>query len=520
MSAIITDNKITIDITPDKLKAYLRFETDAECNDITELDIFNILKENNIAITDSLKGKVSELVTLLHSGTVPKEPVLIAEGTPPVEPIDQQFEWDSALQNSNDIPDDEETSVNFYQRHKLVTVDTGQKIGKIIKGQEGKEGIDIFGKPINIRTQPANVKLGENVKLDDDGQTVVAQQAGQAIYQRNKIFVKDVLEIKGDVDFETGNVESASNVLVWGTVKDLFIVKSKQDISVYRLVESAYLFAQENIRIVGGIKGRNKAIIEAGGDINVKFAEYAYLEAGGNIEIAKEVIDSIILCTGTLNVENGAIIGGQAFACQGINVKTLGSPAGVKTIVGVASNPNILNELFTLEQINSETQKTIEKIRQTVAPLLKQMKRLTPEQREKATELMYRADELESENQKREERKQQLLQHMPDPTSVTLFVSTKILPNTEIRIGNRFAVIKQEILGPVKITLKKIQNVTEMVQTNQLSGSVYTLTSRKLDIENIEIPQKPKIIQPGYEETQQQTQEPNTDDNNNDSDTQ
>ncbi len=502
----VTDNKIELEVTQDKLKAYLKFDPQASYVDTTDLDIFNILKENNIVITDTVKSRVSKLAEFLKANSIPQEPFPVAEGIPPVQATDQQFEWDKSLHNTDENIDDEE-SVNFYQRNKLATVEENQKIGKIIPGKEGRDGTDVFGKPIPARKQPLNIKLGENVVLDEDGQTVIAQKPGQVIFQRNKIFVKDVLEIEGDVDFETGNIESASNVLIWGTVKDLFIVRSKQNISVYKLVESAYLFAEENIIIVGGIKGRGKAIIQAGGDINVKFAEYAYLEAGGNIEIAKEIIDSTILCKGILRVENGSIIGGQSFACQGINVKTLGSPSGVKTVVGVASNPNILHELFQLEQTYNETQKMIDKIRETVAPLLKQMKRLTPEQREKATELMYKADELEAENKQREERKQQLSDSMPNPMETNLYVATKILPNTEIRIGNRFALIKQEIAGPVKITLKKIQNVTEMVQINQLSGSIYTITSRKINPAEIEIPQKPKITQPGYNEQEEKQQQ-------------
>ncbi len=288
-------------------------------------------------------------------------------------------------------------------------------------------------------------------------------------------------------------------MLVRGIVKDLFIVKSKKNISIGKLVEAAYLFADEDIEIFGGVKGREKAILAAKGNITAKFLEYVYLEAGGNVEISKQAMDSSIVCQGRLDIKNGSLIAGQSYACQGAIIKSLGSPSGVKTIIGIASNPFVFHRLFEIDQqVETEKQK-IEKIRISVAPLMQQLKRLTPEQREKATELMYMADSLESENTNRHKEKEELLASMPDPNTVELTVLSKILPNTEVRIGNRYTTIKEEIKGPVKILLRKIEGVTEMVQVSQSSGSVHTFKSRKLDISSIELPQKPEIAQPGTE---------------------
>ncbi len=495
MDNIVTKNKMTLDVSPDKLRCYLVFEPDGEYKDVTDLDIIELLKKHNIVITERVRELIQSAVAELSRGASPQEPILIAEGTAPVYPVDQRFEWADELTHHENIPENE--TVNFYQQTRLTLVEKGMVLGKIVHGREGKEGVDVYGNPIKIRIRPVEVKLGENVELAEDNETVKATAAGQAFYERNKVYVRDVLEIKGNVDFETGNIEAGSDVLIRGLVKDLFIVRSKKNISVAKLVESAYLFADGNITIAGGVKGRGKARLEAGGNIAARFIEYTYVESAGDVIIGNEVIDSIIICKGMLKVERGALIGGQSYAFRGAVVKNLGSSSGVKTIIGIASDPFVLSEVVQLERKIEEIRPKIEKIRTTVAPLLQQIKRLTPEQREKATELMFTADNLEIECQKYAERIDELKSQIPEPGSAELVVFSTVYPNTEIIINNRVTVIKQELKGPVKITLRRVKGVTEMVQINQLTGSVYTLKSHKLPYEEIKVPPKPPIAQPG-----------------------
>jgi uncharacterized protein (DUF342 family) len=263
------------------------------------------------------------------------------------------------------------------------------------------------------------------------------------------------------------------------------------------MVEAAYLFAEEDLTIVGGVKGRDKALLEAHGNINAKFLNYVFLEAGGDVEICKESIDGIIICNGWLDLANGSLIGGQSFALKGAEVKSLGSPAGVKTIIGVGFNPLDYKKILEMDLTIKKEAEIVQKVRTSVEPLLKQLKRLTPEQREKATELMFRAESMEQEIKQKETEKARILATFPPCNEVEVRIGGRILPNSQIHVCDKFTTIHEEIKGPVKFLVRQVEGRKELLMINQLSGAVRTLVSGKLDHEVLNIPPKPEIAQPG-----------------------
>lgn len=462
---------------------------------LTEEQVLATLRENNVVTNDITRKHVKEFIEFLKSDKVSSEPFLIAEGKEVVEPVDAEFTLAEELRQKDAAND--EAVVNFYSRHTVITVDAGTVIGKASMPIVGKEGADVHGKVIRPTRPPVDVRLGENVEMDPKTRLLKATSAGQVICERGKISVRGVYDISGDVCFETGNVDSATDVLVQGTVHDLFIVKSKRNISVRGLIESAYLFAGGNVTIIGGVKGREKAIIEADGDVNVKFIDSTWVRAGGLMEVARECLNANVICRGELDLRNGVIIGGHVFAVGGIRVKTLGSPANVPTTVGIACDPSELHKTFMIDEKIVQMTDVVGKIKKNVEPLMQQLKRLTAEQREKATELMYKSYEIEESIQKLQDQKVAILGAMPDPLSVAIMVSLTIFPNTEVVIGNKCYHFREEVKGPVRIELRKMEGVTEMVIVNRLSGSLRTLRAQPITADCVAFPERPHIHQPG-----------------------
>jgi len=498
---------IRIETSPDRLQAHVDIRADRSLKEVTEQDLCELLKAKGIVVNDSCREHINELAKLLQSASVPGEPFLVAQGTAPVEPVDAEFVWDEALKQDQTGPDDS-GAVNFYERHKLVTVEAGVAIGKIVAPQPGKDGVDVYGKPAKPKRSPVKIRVGENVELDEETQTVRSKRAGQVIFEKGKVSVRSSLEVPGDIDFGTGNVDAASDILIRGSVHDLFIVKSKRTISVQGMVESAYLFAGGNITIVGGVKGRDKAIMEAAGDVNAKFLDSVYLIAGGDVNVAKEAIDNNIICGGSFDIRHGVIIGGRQFVMGDIRAKVIGSQADVKTVVGTGCDPRRSRSIIEIKQKIEQMRKLAEKIRLNVDPLLKQMKRLTANQREKATELMYKASALEQKIADMDAEKQEIVKAFPDITEVQLNVTSKIYPNTVIIIANKFLVIKEEVKGPVKITLRKVEGVTEMLLINGLTGSIRTLPAQAVGLEQLQFAARPEIAQPGTKPQEQADQSP------------
>lgn len=490
----VENSAIRVDVSRDRLEATLFLRADGHYDGVTELGVFDALQQAGVAVAEDVRKQVRELIVQVRQGDIPSEPVLVARGTPATDPIDGRLEWDDALAQT-DAPVDDEVVVNFYERHKIVAVENGARIGAIVPGRPGKPGVDVYGKTLPPRRPPIQIRLGEYVTLDNDGRTVRAAAAGQVVLSRGKLSVRTVLDVK-NVDFETGNIDSASDVLVHGLVKDLFIVRSKQNVTVRGMVESAYIFAEGDVTIFGGVKGRGKGVIEAGGDISVKFLDSVYVVCGGEVEVAKEVIDNVILARGSLKAGHGTIIGGWHAAFGSVHAKAIGSPAGVKTVVGAGFDPQAHAKVFDLNDRIDKTREVVEKIRKNVEPLMQNLKRLSAEQREKATELMYRADDLDAAIQKLQDEKETRLGGLPDLQAAEIAVSARIFPNTHLILGNRIIAVREEIKGPVRIMIRKIDGVSEVVLVNKLSGSSRILPAQQIGKDALVIPPKPEIAQP------------------------
>jgi hypothetical protein len=482
-----------IEITPDAQQAYLTLRADQKQISFSDLEVLEAIKKRNILTNDFVRNRVKELMLHLADGKL-GEPFLVAEGQPPSQPIGEQFIWADSLKPIV-APGNDEGAINFYSRHQIMTVEADTIIGRIDPFQPGKPGLDVFGKSVNPRQSPSRIHLGQNVVFEPDGRSVRATAAGQVILERGKLSVRSVLDVKGDVSFETGNIDSASDVLVHGSIRDLFVVKSKRKISIKGMVDSAFLQADGDITIVGGVKGRGKALMEAGGDIHAKFLDSVYAIAGGDVEIANEAIDSTILCSGHLKMKHGVILGGRQYATGGIRAKTIGSPSGVKTVVGVGTDPRLGRHLLELDATIEKSRDLVAKIQKHVTPLLQQLKRLTAEQREKATELMCHAETVEQNIQKMLEEKQAIMNGFPNPLDVELVVFSKIFPNTQVQIAHKVVAIKEEIAGPFRIVLRRENGVTEMILINKLSGSIRTLPAQRVGIEHLDVPERPQSAQ-------------------------
>jgi uncharacterized protein (DUF342 family) len=267
------------------------------------------------------------------------------------------------------------------------------------------------------------------------------------------------------------------------------------------MVEAAFLQADGDISIVGGVKGRGKALMESGGDISAKFLNGIYVIAKGKVTICKEAIDSVILAGDILDIRFGSILSGYTFALKGIRAQSIGSPGGVKTVVGIGMNPLIYERIFELEKMMKKNQEVIEKVQTSVQPLLNQLKRLTADQREKATELMFKSQEMQTQVDEQKKEVDALLASLPPYTEIELSVTSRILPKTQIFIADRYATIQEEIKGRYKVILRQVQGVKEMLLVNQLTGAVRSLIAGRLEPENfaeaLKLPPKPEIKQPG-----------------------
>ncbi len=278
--------------------------------------------------------------------------VRIVVGKDPVIGEDARLEDPlNLLKYSNHLFNNPNSKTNYKQSALFKKVSQGDLILKKIPARQGAVGSDVFGEKIEC---PAGLDIKmpiiDNCQRDESGLGLVSKVDGCAYADKDIIFVTKALHIKGNVDFETGNIDSNVSVTVSGDVLSDFSINSGQDIAVNGVIEGAEINAGNSVFCKRGVNGKDKAVINAGKNVecvHINSAEvYAtnYVVSSGPI-IKSKVAGMRVSAEGS----NGQIMGGCINAWEDIYAQEIGSEMGVKTelVLGDELN-NLQNRVYQL----------------------------------------------------------------------------------------------------------------------------------------------------------------------------
>jgi uncharacterized protein (DUF342 family) len=517
----VSDNASTyhieVGVSEDRMEAWLEVRVpDCATTAPTVEQLAALVEKQKVAVTDAVRQRLDKLATLLAAALAPPEGtdppevpsrVPLAEGQPATDATDGVFEWSPDLEARRNPPTDDD-HVDYFAMNTIVTVPAGAYLGRIIAPIAGTSGTDVLGNeraPRKPKGVPVTLGCGVQIgppEADADGprgampgsdsppadaaegDLIYARSDGRVVLAHGRIAVEEVLEIRGDVDFNSGSVDACVDVLVCGTVRSNFTVKTTKALSVERVIEAAEVHADQDIMVRGGIFGQEcTGRVSAGGDIAAHLLNEAVVCARGDVHVKKEIINSRVTTNGQLIAERSTMIGGECHARERMTLRVVGSDAGVVTLISVGPNINELRRARQKEREIKALEKSAEQIRKTVEPLMANMKRLLPEQRERATELICKADELElsgAELRQEIERMRAAARPVGEPA---LTVEEVIHAGTVVTIGTRDVHFGKLLHGPVRLELRKVKNVTEVVAVNQRTGSITVLPSTEADLD-------------------------------------
>lgn len=272
-------------------------------------------------------------------------PLRIATGVAPIKRHDGTIEWEVGTSRSAGSAADECGQIDFHERQYVQNVSTGQRLGIMLGAVDPEPGIGVDGVEIPTKEKPVPPpKLGigiESKKIDDGSTLLVAQFEGMLVLDKNGIpTVVEHLEVPGDVDFETGNIDARGNVVIRGTIRSEFRVRTTGDLTVHGMVEAAHLDVGGNLVVEKGILGDEGAIVEVVGDVTVRYCQNARLRCGGSVKILDSDTNSDIRCEGLLDATEGRgrLRGGRYSARAGIAAREIGSEMGVPTSASVGGD--------------------------------------------------------------------------------------------------------------------------------------------------------------------------------------
>ena len=327
------DNLVEITLSEDQTRAFARFKASPADHLILLNDFLDFLrlKEICFGILDD-----DDLDNWLRAPG--PEPFCVARGETPVSGQDGSVTYNFETDYTNPGKIMEDGRIDFRDRGSIPFVNKGDILGTRLMPKQGKNGVSVSGEAIIVEEPFDPVFLpGPGTSISEDGTTIRAEIDGQPhLDYLGEISVNPELPIKGDVDFQTGNVNFRGHIVVSGTVKEGFAVKGFS--LTAKEVEGATIDLKGDLQVSDGITDAN---IVSSGNIYAKFINNSKVRAFGNIFIQKEIIDSNVIISGKCDNASGVIMSSKISARGGIQAGKIGTGASKPAVLKVGINEHI-----------------------------------------------------------------------------------------------------------------------------------------------------------------------------------
>lgn len=189
--------------------------------------------------------------------------VLVASGTAPQPGEDARIEL--CFREGEYIEKNEDDLwVDNFDYGTIASAEAGMVVARKHPAKPGIPGMDVTGKKLEPPIpRDFQLKAGSGVEISKNGLEAVALVNGRPQVKGYTVSVTPQYKVSGDVDSTTGNLNFSGDIVIEGSVQDGMKVRARGD-----------------IKILG-------------------FATHCVVEAGGNVEIIKNVVGSEIKAGGS-----------------------------------------------------------------------------------------------------------------------------------------------------------------------------------------------------------------------------
>jgi uncharacterized protein (DUF342 family) len=481
------DSLIRMHFSSSKLEAKLHIAKGTPGDVVDEMTVTGIATARGLRHTAELTATIKNAIERYDPDADENFEFVIAEGTPPVHGECGRFELDEELAEikeraaklkkrrlelaeAGQEPEDEiQGAASHYDRSTLTIVKPGDRIGRIIPQTEGKDGIDVLGGSIAaLAGKPAAVTVDEQTISKAEDGSLTAKIGGLLNTDNDRLRITADLEINGSVDFSTGHVEFDGSILVQKGVRDCFIVRAGESITIAELVEAAELISGKDIEIKRGMAGREKGSVRCGRDLRAKFIDSTDISVARDMIIERELSHCDVTVWRNINAPGATLIGGECTVAGSAEFAQVGTESGTATVIR-------LGRLKDLDGLIREAADLLPRIAQRADDARRELERLrgntaklTASQAESMTELQFVAMNAEGRISPLRKSIGVAIEVVERAARPSLMVHKRILPGTVICIGKRVATITDEIQGPVLIEAGEL-GVPDVLDPN--SGS-------------------------------------------------
>lgn len=267
--------------------------------------------------------------------------VLAARGRPAVNGQDGKIIERFARKVEKHFQVDENDRMDYTNLNLVQNVGQGEEICAMVPPTEGQPGEDVYGHELPAKNgRKVQLPKGRNTEISEDGLSLVASAAGHVEYTGRSFQVKPVLEIGGDVDYSTGNINFLGDVHIQGDVCSGFLVRAMGNVNVDGVISGGTVEAGGDLVVAKGILGGEQTVVRAHRSIFAKYLENCVVYARENLQ-TDCIINSEVFCDGVVEVESGrgTIMGGRIWAARKVTAKIVGSRSEVATFITLGGLP-------------------------------------------------------------------------------------------------------------------------------------------------------------------------------------
>jgi hypothetical protein len=422
-------------------------------------EIEDAFKTNGVTCginTETLNALVADLA----KGRCPQEPILIAEGTPPINGEDGRVEFLFCTETSLKPKLNPDGSADFKSVDIVQSVSKGDEIARLIPPTKGAPGKDVTGTVLPCTNGvAARLPAGKNTEiLPDKPDVLLAATDGNVKFNGNTVEISEGFIVKGDVDFSTGNIKYNKSVVVNGDVKSGFQIECGGDLQVCGAIEDAQIIVGGSLLCRQGFLGQGKGVIDAKGDVNLGFMKNQTIKSRGGVSIAREALNATIFARKYIDIRGNplSVAGGHLVARSFITVHTAGSDTHIRSLLEVGVDFILLEEMSRAEQQLAEIDVSRRKLMETFKKyerLIAIKKKLPPKDEYLFTRLKNTITKFDHQVKTLEERKAIIAAKLQDVKDCYIRIEHGARTGTMFKIGTRYHLVKEDIIGPKTVRL-------------------------------------------------------------------
>ncbi len=376
---------------------------------------------------------------------------VLIKGKPPVPPKHGRVDWAGDFFNTGFVIDKKTGKINYRQRAAHKSVTKGTLLARQIPVKNGKDGENVFGKPIPAE-KPIEYypKVGKNVRFNLQKNTYSAETNGRVRLVNDVLSVDEVYVIEENVDITTGNISHTGAVVVNRDVLKGAKIEAVGNIEVHGIVENAEIRTSGDLIVHGGIRQSEDQMIVVEGGIHAKFIDGGYIQANADIVIENEIVNSTVKTLGSVIIARGHIVGGEMVALRGIYVGYAGTRASTPTILVAGENFSVRNKLSLRKNKIKRIKTELTKLKSFMDKLMTNPESISTHSQEEYTKKQAKISELEQDLQNLIEEMEDIKAKALSRAKNLIVVEKKLYPKTTLCLGDNRLIVDEEYSGPIR----------------------------------------------------------------------